>query len=152
MATRNTALPFASDLDGLSQLKAWLAAGQRPPMGETVDIWLTEVSEGRAIFEGVPSERVYNPAGVAHGGYAATILDSALGCAVHTRIPAGIGYTTLELKVAYHRPITVATGKIRAEGLAISVGSRAAFAEGKITDGKGNLLASATSTLLVMSR
>ena len=151
MAARETALPFDPNLDGLSQLKGWMAAGKRPPMGETVDIWLVEVSEGRAVFEGVPTEKVYNPAGVAHGGYAATLLDSACGCAVHTRMPPGVAYTTLELKVAYHKPITVATGKVRAEGWAVSVGSRAAFAEGKITDAAGNLLASATTTLLVMS-
>jgi uncharacterized protein (TIGR00369 family) len=152
MANKEPALPFDASLDGLSQLKAWIAAGRRPPMGETVDIWLTEVSEGRAVFEGTPSERIYNPTGVAHGGYAATILDSAVGCAVHSRMAPGQRYTTLELKVAFHKPITIETGPIRAEGWAVSVGSRAAFAEGKITDRNGTLLASATSTLLVMSR
>jgi len=87
-----------------------------------------------------------------HGGYAATLLDSACGCAVHSRLSASQAFTTLELKVAYHKAMRADTGPVRAEGLVISLGRRAAFAEATLTDRSGRLLASATSTLLVMDR
>jgi len=87
-----------------------------------------------------------------HGGYASTLLDSACGCAVHSRLSATQAYTTLELKVSYHRKITADTGLVRAEGRVLSFGRRAAFAEAKLTDAQGRLCASATSTLLIMDR
>nr|QQZ52067.1 PaaI family thioesterase [Phenylobacterium glaciei] len=90
--------------------------------------------------------------GTVHGGFAATLLDSCLGCAVHSKLKAGQGYTTLELKVAYHRAMTKDTGPVRAEGVVINMGRRAAFAEGKLTDLNGRLYATATSTLLVFDR
>jgi uncharacterized protein (TIGR00369 family) len=104
------------------------------------------------VFEGTPSLRVYNPIGTVHGGYAATLLDSACGCAVHTRLSATQAYTTLELKVTYHKAMTAETGPVRAEGRVITIGRRAAFTEAKLTDASGRLYASATSTLLVMDR
>ena len=110
------------------------------------------VLEGLAVFEGTPSLRLYNPIGAVHGGYAATLLDSACGCAAHSRLSATQGYTTLELKVAYHRPITAATGAVRCEGRILSFARRAAFAEATLKDAAGKLLASATSTLLVFER
>ena len=136
-------------LSGLEQLQALLDAGGRPPIGHTLDIALVEIGEGRAVFEGRPSLKVYNPIGMAHGGYAATLLDSACGCAVHSTLKAGDTYSTLELKVAYHRPITTATGPLKAEGHVVSRGRRAAFTEARLIGPDGRLYASATSTLLV---
>ncbi len=113
--------------------------------------------EGEGVFTGIgktlegnPDERMYNPLGIVHGGYAATLLDSAVGCAVHSRLPAGQAYTTLELKVAYHRALTKESGPVKAEGVVLTLGRRVAFAEGKLTDAQGRLCASATSTLLIM--
>jgi uncharacterized protein (TIGR00369 family) len=139
-------------LSGLGQIQAMIAAGGRTGIGLTLDFAMVEAGDGRVVFEGTPGESVYNPLGTVHGGYAATLLDSACGCAVHTKLSPKQGYTTLELKVAYHRPMTALTGKVRAEGLVINVGRRAAFAEARITDAAGRLYASATSTLLVFDR
>jgi uncharacterized protein (TIGR00369 family) len=139
-------------LSGLEQLRSWRASGRQPAIGETLEFTLVEVEEGRAVFEGSPSRRVYNPIGTVHGGYAATLLDSACGCAVHSRLSPTQAYTTLELKVAYHKAMTAGTGPVRAEGRVISMGRRAAFAEATLTDAQGRLYASATSTLLVMDR
>jgi uncharacterized protein (TIGR00369 family) len=139
-------------LDGLSQLRALMTSGRRPGMAATLQFNLVEIEEGRAVFAGTPGEHAYNPIGSVHGGYAATLLDSALGCAVHSRLSATQVYTTLELKVAFHKPITRDTGLLRAEGRVLSLGRRAAFAEGKLTDAEGKLYASATSTLLIIDR
>jgi uncharacterized protein (TIGR00369 family) len=109
-----------------------------------------EVEEGRAIFEGEPTEYHYNPIGVVHGGLAATLLDSAMGCAVHSMLPVGVGYTTLEIKVNYLRALTSETGTVRAEGRVIKVGGRVAVAEGRITDAAGNLYAHSTTTCLIL--
>ncbi|MEI9992162.1 MAG: PaaI family thioesterase [Rhizomicrobium sp.] len=121
-------------------------------IAHTLDFKPVEVEEGRVVFEGHPSKKVYNPIGTVHGGYAATLLDSAMGCAVHTRLKAGQGYTTLELKVAYHRALSEVSGPVRAEGKVISLGRRAAFAEGRLLDKDGRLCASATTTCLVFDR
>src|SRR5688572_14321567 len=99
-----------SGLDGLSQLRALMASGRRPGIAVALQFNLVEVEDGRAVFAGTPGEHAYNPIGSVHGGYAATLLDSACGCAVHTRLTATQAYTTLELKVAYHKPITRDTG------------------------------------------
>ena len=139
-------------LDGLSQLRALIAAGRRPGIAVSLQFNLVDVAEGRAVFAGTPGEHAYNPIGSVHGGYAATLLDSACGCAVHTRLTATQAYTTLELKVAYHKPITRDTGPLRAEGRVVSMGRRAAFAEATLVDGEGRLYASATSTLLMIER
>jgi uncharacterized protein (TIGR00369 family) len=143
---------LAPGLSGLEALRALMATGGRPPIGETLDFTLTEVSDGAAVFEAQPDLRAYNPIGTVHGGYAATLLDSACGCAVHTKLAANQAYTTLELKVAYHKAITTGTGRLRAEGRVVSIGKRAAFAEATLKDDTGRLYASATSTLLVMER
>ena len=142
----------APGLDGLSQLRALIASGRRPGIAVTLDFTLIEVEPGFAVFTGTPGAHAYNPIGMVHGGYAATLLDSACGCAVHTRLTAEQAYTTLELKVAFHKAITHATGPLRAEGRVLSMGRRAAFAEGKLVDVEGRLYASATSTLLVIER
>lgn len=139
-------------LDGLSQLRALIAAGRKPGIAHSLQFELVEVERGRAVFAGTPGEHAYNPIGMVHGGYAATLLDSACGCAVHSSLDPAQAYTTLELKVAYHKPITRDTGLLRAEGRVVSIGRRAAFAEGKLVDAEGKLYASATSTLLVIER
>jgi uncharacterized protein (TIGR00369 family) len=139
-------------MSGLDQLRAWMAGGRQPAIGETLGFKLVEAEEGRAVFEGIPGLHVYNPIGMVHGGYAATLLDSACGCAVHSRLSAAQAYTTLELKVAYHKAMRADTGPVRAEGRVISLGRRTAFAEARLTDAEGRLLATATSTLLVMDR
>jgi uncharacterized protein (TIGR00369 family) len=132
-----TLIDGTSDYRGIAQLM-----GVKPVLAE----------EGHVVFEGRPTKDVYNPIGTVHGGYAATLLDSAMGCAVHTRIKAGQGYTTLELKVAYHRALTDQSGPVCAEGRVISFGRRAAFAEGQLFDKDGKLCASATTTCLVFSK
>ena len=142
----------AAALTGIDQLRALIAQGLQPPIGVTLGFALVEIEEGRAVFEGNPDHSVYNPIGSVHGGYAAALLDSACGCAVHSRLTAEQGYTTLELKIAYHRPLTDASGPVRAEGRLLSFGRRAAFAEATLLDGAGRLCASATSTLLVFDR
>ena len=139
-------------MSGIDQLRAMVAADAQPAIGRTLDFALVEVEEGRAVFEGNPDGRVYNPIGSVHGGYAATLLDSACGVAVHSRLAPGQAYTTLELKVSYLRGMTVDTGPVRAEGVVVSIGRRVAFAEAKLTDAAGRLLATATSTLLVITQ
>jgi uncharacterized protein (TIGR00369 family) len=139
-------------LSGIEQLRALIASGRRPGILVTLDLQLVEVDLGKAVFAGTPGLHVYNPIGVVHGGYAATLLDSACGCAVHTRLSATQAYTTLDLKVAYHKALTAETGFVRAEGRVLSMGRRAAFAEATLKDLSGRLYASASSTLLVFDR
>ena len=139
-------------LDGLAQLRALIASGRRPGIAVSLQFALVEVERGRAIFAGTPGDHAYNPIGMVHGGYAATLLDSACGCAVHSCLSETQGYTTLELKVAYHKPITRETGPLRAEGRVVSFGRRAAFAEGTLKDEEGRLYATATSTLLIIEQ
>jgi uncharacterized protein (TIGR00369 family) len=141
----------AEGLTGLQQLQAVFARGG-PGIGKMLGFKLRTLEEGFAVFEGEPTEAVYNPLGTVHGGYAATMLDSAVGCAVHSKLKAGQGFTTLELKVAYHKAMTKDTGPVLAEGRVVSLGRRAAFAEGRIVDAEGRLYATATSTLLVFDR
>jgi uncharacterized protein (TIGR00369 family) len=129
-----------------------MASGRKPSIMHTMQFELVQVDSGLAAFEGQPGEHAYNPIGTVHGGWAATLLNSACGCAAHTRLSATQGYTTLELKVAYHRAITKDTGRLRAEARVISFGRRAAFSEGTLKDADGKLYASATSTLLVFER
>lgn len=139
-------------LSGLELLKSWMASGQRPGIAVSLDFELVQVEDGFVVFEGVPGLHAYNPIGTVHGGYAAALLDSACGCACQSKLGPDQIHTTLELKVAYHKAITKETGKVRAEGRIASIGRRAAFSEAKLVDGTGRLLASATSSLLVMPR
>ncbi|WP_298192926.1 PaaI family thioesterase [Novosphingobium sp.] len=139
------------DMTGLEQLQALLAQGKQPGIGGTLRFSAIAFDHGLAVFEGEPGEHAHNPIGTVHGGYIATLLDSACGCAVHSRLAPGQTYTTLELKVAYHKAVTAKTGTVRAEGRVVSIGRRAAFAEARLTDMAGVLLASATSSLLIMS-
>jgi len=120
------------------------------PIAELVGFDLVELGEGRASFELDPGERHYNPLGTVHGGIAATLLDSAMGVAVHTTLGEGQTYTTLELKVNYVRAITEETGRVVATGSVIHRGGRVATAEARLTDANGKLLAHGTSTCLIM--
>jgi uncharacterized protein (TIGR00369 family) len=139
-------------MTGAEQLRALMRSGSIARIGATLGFDLVEVEEGRVAFEGTPGPHVYNPIGTVHGGYAATLLDSACGCAVHSKLSATQAYTTLELKVAYHKAMTERTGLVRAEGWVVTMGRRAAFAEARLIDTNGTLYATATSTLLVMER
>ena len=140
------------DLTGLEQLEALIASGKRAPIAETLDFRLVRIEKGRAVWTGTPDARAGNPIGLIHGGYAATLLDSACGCAVHSMLSASQAYTTLELKISYVRGLTPDTGPVTAEGVVLSMGRRVGFAEAKLVDENGRLLASASSTLLVFDR
>ncbi|HTR15449.1 MAG TPA: PaaI family thioesterase [Acetobacteraceae bacterium] len=121
----------------------------RPPIMRLLDFNLTEFGEGWAHFVGIPGDQHYNPIGSVHGGYAATLLDSCMGCAVHSALPRGTGYTTLEFKISFIKAMTNTTGPVRAEGRTIAVGKRVATAEGSLRDAEGRLLAHGTTTCLV---
>ena len=145
-------MPLPAGLTGLEQMRAFRDSGQRPGIAVSLDFDLTELEDGLAVFVGTPGPHAFNPMGFIHGGYAATLLDSACGCAVHTKLSPTQHYTTLELKVAYHKALTSESGPLRAEGRVISFGRRVAFTEARLVDAQGRLHASATSTLLVMER
>lgn len=136
-----------SGLDFLSRV----ATGEfpPPPMARLMNIRLTEVDRGRVVFEGTPAEYHYNPLGVVHGGMAATLLDSALGCCVNSHLEAGDLYTTLELKVNYLRPITLDTGPVRAIATTVHIGHTTALVEGKVLDAADRIYAYGSSTCLI---
>ncbi|MFK7966738.1 MAG: PaaI family thioesterase [Burkholderiaceae bacterium] len=142
-----------TDLPGLDHLQA-LIDGRcaPPPISETLDFLLVEATPGKAVFQGEPKARHYNPIGSVHGGWFATLLDSAVGCAVHTKTPAGKAYTTLELKLNMIRPLFDGIGRVRAEGHCIHVGRQTATAEGKLVGPDGKLYAHATTTCLIFDR
>ena len=121
-----------------------------PPIARLLGFDLVEVEPGHALFEVTPGEQHYNPIGVVHGGLAMTLLDSAMGCAVQTRMPAGGGYTTLEAKTNLVRPVTAETGKLRAIGKLVHLGKRVATAEGRLEDAAGKLYAHASTTCIVL--
>lgn len=136
--------------DGLSFLRGIIEGRiPSPPMAETLGFRLIEVEKGRAAFESTPQFRHYNPIGVVHGGLAMTMLDSALGCAVHSTLDRGEAYTTLEIKVNLVRPLTKDTGPIRAEGRIVYRGRTLGTSEGDIRDASGKLYAHATTTCMV---
>ena len=141
----------ARALPGIEFLRA-IRDGRLPaaPMAELLGFKLVEVEPGHAVFEVMPGERHYNPIGVVHGGLAMTLLDSAMGCAVQTQVPAGAAYATLEAKTNLTRPITSATGKLRAIGKLVHMGARVATAEARLVDGEGKLFAHATTTCMVL--
>ncbi|GGZ06085.1 PaaI family thioesterase [Novosphingobium colocasiae] len=136
-------------IDSLDQVRAMLAAGRQPPLTEKLGIFLVEADYGHCVFEAVPDGSSYNPMGTVHGGFIATMLDSACGIAAHTALPPGSSYTTLELKVSYMRALSNQSGTVKAIGHLLSLGKRAAFADARLYDGKGKLCATATSTLLI---
>ena len=140
----------AAEVDGLTFIRM-LAAGEvpAPPITGTLGFTLDEVEEGRVVFSFEPAEYHFNPIGSVHGGVAATMLDSAVGCAVHTTLPAGVGYTSQDLNVKFLRPVTVASGRITCRGSVLQRGRRTALAEARMTDERGRLVAHATSTCLI---
>ena len=140
----------ALELSGLELLQRAIAGDfPPPPIAKLMDIRLTEVTRGRAIFSGTPQEFHYNPLGSVHGGYGATLLDSAMGCAVHSTLDAGDIYTTLEFKINFLRALTHQTGPVRGVGTVINETRTTALAEGRIEDGEGKLYAFATTTCLI---
>jgi uncharacterized protein (TIGR00369 family) len=122
----------------------------QPPIGATLGFVLAEIGDGHAVFEGEASEFALNPLGVVHGGLALTLVDSAAGCAVQTLLPEGAGYTTLETKANFVRPILTDTGVLRCTGRAIHVGRTIATAEARVQGSDGRLYAHGASTLLVV--
>lgn len=141
----------ARTMSGLDFLRALLTGEiPPPPIARLMNFGITEVDEGRAVFEGDPAEYLYNPIGVVHGGLALTLLDSALGCAVQSALPLGAGYTTLETKVNLTRAVTGATGRLRCEGKVVHLGRSTATAEGRLTDADGKLYAHGTTTCLII--
>lgn len=138
-------------LNGLQAMQLLIAGGHAPPtIATTLGFTLAEVEEGKAVFIGEPSDRILNPLGIVHGGWALTLIDSCTGCAAHTTLAAGLGYTTVETKVNFVRAITPATGPVRAEGRVVARGRTIITAEGVLSDSKGKLLAHGTSTLMVL--
>ena len=139
-------------MSGLEYMTA-VVTGQvpPPPIAVTMRLRPVELEEGRVVFEGEPGEEHYNPIGVVHGGYAATLLDSALGCAVHTTLPAGVAYTSLGLEAKFVRPVTRDTGRVLCEATVLYRGRKQATAEATLTEAQsGKLLAHATSTLMIL--
>jgi len=139
-------------MTGMEYMEA-LVAGELPPppIAVTLRMGPIELGEGRAVFAGEPGEEHYNPIGVVHGGYAATLLDSALGCAVHTTLPAGVGYTSLGLEAKYVRPITRDTGRVLCEASVLYRGRRQATAEASLTAAdSGKLLAHGVATCMIL--
>jgi uncharacterized protein (TIGR00369 family) len=136
--------------DGLSFLKA-IISGElpAPPIAETLGFWLTEAEPGRAVFTGTPMYRHYNPIGTVHAGFAATLLDSCVACAVQTTLAKGEVYTTLELKLNLVRALTDKVGPVHAEGRVLHRGRQVATAEGYLKDGAGKLYAHANTTCMI---
>ena len=138
------------DLTGLEMLQKMIAGElPRPPIGEPMNFRLAEVEKGRAVFEAEATPALLNPLGAVHGGWALTLIDSACGCAVHSELDAGIGYTTVETKVNFTRPITPGA-TVRCEGQVLSRGRQIATAEAYLRSADGKLLAHGTSTLIIL--
>jgi uncharacterized protein (TIGR00369 family) len=140
----------ARAMDGLTLFKGLLEGRfPAPPIGKALGFRVSEVELGRVVFDYTPVFDHYNPLGTVHGGIAATLLDSVMGCCIHSTLKAGIGFTTLEIKVNYVRAMTDKTGPVKAEGKVINVGARIGTSEGKLYDGAGKLLAHGTTTCLI---
>jgi uncharacterized protein (TIGR00369 family) len=137
-------------MSGLQALQA-IIRGELPPppIAVLMNIAIIEAEEGRVVFAGQPAEYHYNPIGSIHGGFAATIFDSALGCAIHSTLPAGVGYTTLDLHVRFVRPLTHETGIVRCEARAINVGKTIGTADARLTDSEGKLYGHATTSCAI---
>jgi uncharacterized protein (TIGR00369 family) len=136
--------------DGLSFLRGMLD-GRHPcaPYADTMDIHLSEIGDGRVVFIGRPSARYLNPVGTIQGGWAATILDGAMAHCVHTTLKVGEGYTSLEMKISFIRPVLPSTGPLRCEATVIHRGARTATSEGRLFDGRGKLLAHGSETCMI---
>ncbi|HEY0247805.1 MAG TPA: PaaI family thioesterase [Gryllotalpicola sp.] len=140
------------EMTGLDYMTGYLDGSfPVPPIARLMGLVVTEVEPGRVVFECTAGEQHYNPIGTVHGGLACTMLDSAMGCAVQTTLPRGQGYTSIDINVSYLRPILADSGTLRCEGVVTKPGSRVAFAEGRLYDGAGRLVATATSSLMVFA-
>lgn len=140
----------ALSMRGLDYLRAMIEGEiPPPPIIALMDMTLESAEEGVVTFTCEPNESHYNPIGTVHGGFVCTVLDSVAGCAVQSTLPAGLGYTSLEIKVNYVRGVSAASGTLTAVGRVVKPGSRVAFAEGVVTDSEGRVVATASSTLLV---
>lgn len=139
-------------LPGIESVRA-IATGAvpRPPLGELLDLSIPVVEEGHVTFAFTPGELHYNPLGTVHGGIIGTLLDSAMGMSVQTTLDAGVGYTTLEYKVNFLRPVTIAVGEVRAEGRVIHRGRTQSVAEARLIDGNGKVYAVSSSTLAILA-
>ena len=136
-------------LSGLELLRQMLVGKQRTPMADTMAMRLVAVTEGTATFEASPDESFYNPQMRLHGGYAATMIDSAMGCAVQTRMPPGVAFGTIELKINYVRKLTAESSPLRCTGTILHFGRTMCTAEAKLLDAKGALCAHGSGTFLV---
>lgn len=147
-------VPSRAQLAGKTGLQMFEAIGKGElpsvPIGASMDFWPIEFESGRFVFQGRPSVRFLNPLGTVHGGWIATLLDSAVACAVHTMLPADVGYTTAELKISYIRALTPDVPLVRAEGRVINAGRTLGFAEGRLVGPDGRLYAHATTTCAVL--
>ena len=142
----------ATRMSGLELLQAMVnGALPGPLIAQTADFWIAEVEKGRIVFEGIPSMKFYNPLGTVHGGWISAILDSAMGCAVHSTLAAGQTYTTTSMTIHFVRPVFETTGKVRCEGVAVHGGSRLATSEARLWDEAGKLLAHGSEACLVMT-
>ncbi|HEY2644529.1 MAG TPA: PaaI family thioesterase [Galbitalea sp.] len=144
------AAELAKTMSGMELFEAMLAGKvSAPPIASLMDFQLASAEVGKVVFTCEPNESHYNPIGVVHGGLVCTLLDSVAGCAVHSTLPKGQAYTSLEIKVSYLRPVTVDSGTLTATGIVTKPGRRAAFADATVTDSQGRLVATASSTCLV---
>lgn len=145
------ALAAGKGLSGLEYMRQLIAGAiPPPPIAMLLGFRLASVEIGEAVFECAPGEQHYNPIGVVHGGLALTLLDSAMGCAVHTTLPAGTAYTTLEVKTNLVRALTAGSGPIRATGKVVHAGRRVATAEGRLEDASGRLYAHGSTTCMIL--
>lgn len=136
-------------LSGVEALRLLRDGTTQPPIGALMNFRLVEVEEGRVVFEGEPSEFHYNPIGSVHGGFALTLFDSALGCAVHSALPTGVGYTSTDVQVRFIRGMNKDTGTVRCEARALHVGRTTGIAEAHLTDGAGKLLGIGTTACAI---
>ena len=142
----------AMQTDGLTFLRNMITQHYpAPPFAETSDIWLIMAEHGRVVFEAVPAEKFLNPLGTIHGGWISTLLDSAMGCAVHSMLKPGHGFTTVDMTVSFVRAVLPTSGKLTCEGKIIHSGGRIATAEGRVTDGAGKLIAHGTETCMILN-
>lgn len=138
-----------SGFDFLSGLQQGLYPA--PPFSEVADVWPVSVEVGRVVFEGAPSARFYNPMGIVHGGWIALLLDTVMGCAIHSALEPGQGFATTDMHTTFLRAVTATGGKLRAEGTLLHLGGRIASAEGKLFDATGRLVAHGTETCAIMT-
>ena len=147
----NSARSALRRLPGIEYLRGLLdGTVPPPPFAATSRIWPAEIEEGRVVFMGEPASDFYNPMGIVHGGWVATLLDTGMACAVHSVLKAGEGFTTLSMNMTFVRPVGESSGRLRCEGLVLHSGGRVAGAEGKVLDASGDLIAYGSETCVVM--